>query len=224
MPPRRKGKASMVFSEYKKTMDATPETEGLEFESAVFWLNMFRYPRILVSINNCPDTVIRVPVRVETEHGYVPPVSTISGKAFRGNETVTDIILPPGVSSLGKGAFVNCTHLKRITIPRKVKKIPEACFGNCWELEDVYYEGSREEWKQIEIVNEKYEVDTTGELIPGTPVEKLANERLTHIPGNEPLFCCNVHFNCDLGPDVGSPEFWLKAGHTDITDLFTVKE
>ena len=71
---------------------------------------------------------------------------------------------------------------------------------------------------------EKYEVDTTGELIPGTPVEKLKDERLTHILGNEPLYCCNIHLNCDLGPEVKSPELVLRAGHTDIAGLFTVKE
>ena len=213
----------MKFSEYKTIMDTVPETEDLEFKSAVFWLNMWRYPRLLVSLGENKDAVIRVPAKVATEYGATPPVTVISGKAFRGNETVTDIILPPSVSRIGEGAFANCTHLKRITLPKKITRIPRAAFGNCGELEDVYYEGSREEWQQVEILHHKYEVDLTGRLIPGSPVEKLANERWTHIPGNEPLFCCNIHFGCDLGESGPNPELHLYAGGTEITDLFKVR-
>ena len=133
----------MKFTEYKTIMDETPEAKGLEFKSSVFWLNMWRYPRMLVSLGDNTDAVIRIPAEVPTEYGATPPVTVISGKAFRGNETVTDIILPPSVSRIGEGAFANCVHLKRITIPKKVTHIPRAAFGNCWELEDVYYEGSR---------------------------------------------------------------------------------
>ena len=212
------------FSEYKEMMDNTAETEGMEYKPAFLWLHPWQYPRILVSLGESSSQVIRVPAKVETEYGYMTSVTVIGGKAFRGNESVTDIILPPDVERFGEGAFANCIHLKRITIPRKVKRIPKAAFANCWELEDVYYGGSKEEWKQIEIVREKYEVGLTGELIPGTPVEKNKDERLEHIPGNEALFCCNVHLNCDLGESGTNPQFNLYVGGKEITDAFTVKD
>ncbi|MBO4838650.1 MAG: leucine-rich repeat domain-containing protein [Lachnospiraceae bacterium] len=211
------------FSEYKKILDSTPESEGLEFKSRYFWHNMWRYPRILVSLGDNKDPVIRVPAEVETQYNCKPPVTAVSGSAFRGNETVTDIILPPSVSSIGTGAFANCTHLKRITIPKKVTCIPEAAFGNCRELEDIYYEGSREEWSRVRIVHEKHEVGLTGELIPGTPVEVVRDERLEHIPGNEALYCCNIHLNCDLGESGADPQLHLYVGGKEITEAFTVK-
>ena len=76
----------------------------------------------------------------------------------------------------------------------------------------------------MEILHRKYEVDLTGELIPGSPVEKLANERWTHIAGNEPLYCCNIHFGCDLGKGKPNPEYHLYAGGMEITEIFTVRE
>ncbi len=212
------------FSEYKEVMDSTAETEGMEYKPAYFWLHPWQYPRILISLGDNTGPVIRVPAKVETDHGYRTPVTVIGGNAFRGNESVTDIILPPSVERFGEGAFAGCIHLKRITIPKKVKRIPEAAFANCWELEDVYYEGSKEEWKRIEIVREKYDVGLTGELIPGTPVEKIQDERLEHIPGNEALYCCNIHLNCDLGKSVTNPQLHLYVGGQEITEAFTVKE
>ncbi len=213
----------MKFSEYRPILDGTPETQGMEYRSSVFWLNMWRYPRMLVSLGENKDPVIRVPANVPTEHDCTPPVAVIAGTAFRGNETVTDIILPPSVSELRAGAFANCRRLKRITIPKNVTVIPEAAFANCRDLEDVYYEGSREEWQKVRIVHDKYEVDLTGELIPGTPVETVRDERLTHIPGNEPLYSCNIHFNCDLGERRPVPELRLYAGGSEITEFFKVK-
>lgn len=44
------------------------------------------------------------------------------------------------------------------------------------QLEDVYFEGTMEEWNRINIIHHKYEVEF-GQLIPGTPVQEVKAER-----------------------------------------------
>ena len=87
--------------------------------------------------------------------------------------------------------------MQRITIPVCIREIAEGTFAGCESLTDVYYEGSYEDWKKIEIVSGKHELEFGG-TIPGTPVQQLIDDRLIYLPGNEALLRATVHFNCDL--------------------------
>ncbi|MCR5627721.1 MAG: hypothetical protein K6F99_10405 [Lachnospiraceae bacterium] len=53
-----------------------------------------------------------------------------------------------------------------------------------------------EDWKTIDIVTEKHEIDF-GDFIPGSPVSEIEDERLVHIPGNDALYRATIHFCCD---------------------------
>lgn len=118
-------------------------------------------------------------------------------KAFLTQNTgaITDIIIPFSVTAIYQGAFADCRGLERITIPKAVKKIGQGAFGNCAALTDICYEGSPDEWKEIEIAHRKHEAEL-GELTPGSPVQEKVAERYIHIPGNEPVFSANIHFFC----------------------------
>ena len=52
-------------------------------------------------------------------------------------------------------AFACCGKLVRIYLPRSIKKIEEFAFASCISLKDIYYEGSEEEYKKIEIIKSK---------------------------------------------------------------------
>lgn len=67
-------------------------------------------------------------------------------------------------------------------------------------------------------VQHQHEVELGG-LISGTPVHRIESERWMHIPGNEPLFSANIHFNCQIG-EIPCPEFHVRTGGKDITDAF----
>lgn len=47
------------------------------------------------------------------------------------------VILPEGLTSIGKGAFTGCYNLKAVRIPGGVKEIPESCFEQCHKLKTV---------------------------------------------------------------------------------------
>ncbi|MEE0061468.1 MAG: leucine-rich repeat protein [Acutalibacteraceae bacterium] len=95
--------------------------------------------------------------------------SSIDGVVF--NKTQTELLLypcgrssysytiPDSVTSIGDGelynyddgAFQFCSNLTSITIPDSVTSIDHNAFYNCYNLSDVYYTGSTEQWNIISI-------------------------------------------------------------------------
>ena len=80
-------------------------------------------------------------------------------------------------------------------MPKRVKEIKRNAFAGCDSLEDVYYEGTREEWEKIVIYKGKRVIEM-GNLIPGTPVCEVVDDYEKHDPGNDALLKANIHFNC----------------------------
>ena len=69
-----------------------------------------------------------------------------------GNQR-TEYTVPNSVTSIGDGAFYNCSSLTSVTIPDSVTSIGYSVFKDCKNLKDVYYSGSEEQWKKISINN-----------------------------------------------------------------------
>ena len=187
----------MNFKEYKKIIESAPETSGFEYKLAVIMLHPERLPLAVASLNNCTDKIIKVPTTAVNRYGKNVPVTAIAANAFKGNTNVTDIIPGSNIERIGAGAFAGCTALERITIPKKVSMIPLGTFEGCTSLSDIYYEGTPEEWNKIEKYTEKLEVEY-GNLIPGSPVMEIVEERLIRLHGNEALSLANIHFNCKV--------------------------
>ncbi len=83
-------------------------------------------------------------------------VTAIKNYAFYSCTPLTSIIIPNSVTSIGDYAFRNCTSLTSITIPDSVTSIGVRAFYNCTSLKDVYYAGSKEDWKKITIGSNNY--------------------------------------------------------------------
>ena len=212
----------MNYREYVLKIKDVPVSEKLEYELAVFWLNPGHLPLGLVSLGGEQSKVIKVPAEAVNSHGgydSVVPVIRIARGAFAGNEWVTDIILPASIEKIPAGAFAGCVNLRRITIPKKVKHIDEGTFDGCDVLEDVYYEGTPDDWKNVGIVHHRHEIEF-GRLITGTPVQQIVGERLIHVPGNDALLAANIHFRCELEKAAGPSEFTIKAAGKDATAFF----
>ena len=185
----------MTFQEYTETIKAVTVSDKLEYQLAVYWLHPDILPQKLISLGNEQMPIIKVPPFIVNKYGKKVKVISFSKSVFGGNDTITEIILPPTVTSIPEGAFSDCKSLRNIMIPKAVKIIREGTFVNCESLENVYYEGTPEEWSQIQIMHHKHEV-TFGELVPGTPINRIVSERTVHLPGNDALLTANIHFNC----------------------------
>lgn len=118
------------------------------------------------------------------EHDYATKSLVFSGGGLMRDYTVEEGIVLPwtkykgncdlvviknGITEIGNCAFVGMTNLstgegiKKVLIPRTVTRIGALAFEFCFDLSDVYYEGSEEEWNQITI--EKSNTFLTNSLI-----------------------------------------------------------
>ena len=80
-------------------------------------------------------------------------VTTIGYKAFIGCTSLTNVTIPDSVTSIGDVAFEDCTSLTSVTIPCSVTTIGYKAFKDCTSLKTVYYAGSKKDWKEIKINN-----------------------------------------------------------------------
>ena len=65
----------------------------------------------------------------------------IDGKKVEG-----ELIIPDGVTSIGSGAFYNCSGLTSIAIPDSVTSIGSDAFYSCSNLTSIYYTGDVAGW------------------------------------------------------------------------------
>lgn len=65
------------------------------------------------------------------------PVTGIADGAFRGNGSITEVVVGNNVEYIGKNAFYNCSGLTSITIPDSVTSIGEAAFQSCKSLQSI---------------------------------------------------------------------------------------
>ena len=83
--------------------------------------------------------------------GAVVPdeVKSIGAFAFSGCGGLVSVNTGNGAEEIGKGAFSHCEALTEITIGKSVKTICCGAFFNSG-LRDIYYKGTKEQWKAIE--------------------------------------------------------------------------
>jgi hypothetical protein len=68
---------------------------------------------------------VRIPANIQ---GF--PVKEING-AFTGNTTITGVVIPEGVTSIGAGTFQGCSNLASVVIPRGMENIGNSAFKDC---------------------------------------------------------------------------------------------
>ena len=78
-------------------------------------------------------------------------VTTIGDSAFYYCSSLTNVTIPNSVTTIEYRAFFNCSSLTSVIIPDSVTTIERGAFYDCSSLKDVYYSGSKEQWKKISI-------------------------------------------------------------------------
>lgn len=80
-------------------------------------------------------------------------VIDIGNFAFFGCINLKNAIIGNNVERIGVCAFENCRNLLTISISHNIERIGNSAFRACNNLKNVYYAGSKEDWKNINIEN-----------------------------------------------------------------------
>ena len=64
-------------------------------------------------------------------------VTSIGDKAFYRCSSLTSFVIPNGVTRIGNGAFLGCSSLKEVAIPNSVTSIGDGAFASCRSLSNI---------------------------------------------------------------------------------------
>lgn len=112
------------------------------------------FPESIVSIGEYSfyDCDYLVSVSLENSN-----ITKLSSNAFAGDGNLAEILLPAGLKEIEERALFWCSALTSIFIPATIDTIGNQVFAGCLKLTDVYYGGSEEEWKVVEVgTNNQY--------------------------------------------------------------------
>lgn len=77
-------------------------------------------------------------------------VMEIDEWAFVNCDNLVSITIPNSVKTIDSNTFDDCDSLKEVTIPVNVTYISENAFADCENLTEIKYEGTIDDWKNIE--------------------------------------------------------------------------
>lgn len=60
-------------------------------------------------------------------------------------------IMPKELEIISSGAFYGCQKIKKVYLYKNIKLIADEAFSGCLNLTEIYYEGTKDEWDEINI-------------------------------------------------------------------------
>lgn len=122
-------------------------------------------------------------------------VEELPNYAFAACKSLQTVVLQSGVTELGYDVFDECEQLQKIEFPDTVTLIDLYSFRGCEKLTDIYYTGSSEGWRAVEIKE----------------------------TGNEPLLAAPVHYNTHMPEEALVPETVPETVPTTVPEDTTVE-
>ena len=96
--------------------------------------------------------------------GY--PVTAIGAHAFSECDAIETVVIPDTVITIGDYAFAYCQGIKTVEIGAGVMYIGDFAFDECKSLSEVIYNGTKEQWNEININDNEYLLNATIHCLP----------------------------------------------------------
>ena len=105
-----------------------------------------------ILFNKDKTTLIQYAIgKTDTQYTIPDSVTSIGDGAFSDCSSLESVTIGNSVESIGDCAFNYCSSLESVVIPDSVTSIGDWAFYQCSSLTDVYYGGSENEWNAISI-------------------------------------------------------------------------
>lgn len=84
--------------------------------------------------------------------GNLGTVYSLKNSAFEFDASLEEVVFAEGLETIGAFSFSGCSSLGRIVLPASLKKIEASAFYDTGSLK-VFYAGSEDQWKSVEIAS-----------------------------------------------------------------------
>ena len=186
---------------------------------AYYWIHPERIPKILIDLGSFKGGFYKMP-DFYTNYKYLSgdlldepievPIIGFKENIFHNNIDISDLVLSCHQQTLPTEAFKGMSNLKRIWIPKNVSYIPKDCFSGCSSLEEIYYEGSEDDFKGIEVYYKRYRV------IPRLGIKDDIEAYYDY--GNLPFLKAKVYYN--QARDIESiKRYYIAYKKKDVTSI-----
>lgn len=107
----------------------------IEEESiSVYEYEYLELEKIVITAYSGEESLVIVPEKIEGKS-----VTAIGDKAFYENHSITKVLLPEGIESIGKAAFAKCAYVEYIFLPSTVREVGEGAFANMNNLKELRF-------------------------------------------------------------------------------------
>ena len=90
------------------------------------------------------DTEVVIPAYVGAK-----AVTSIAVEAFSQKTGITSVVIPETVTAIGVNAFRFCYAMTEARLYCRIDYLDNSVFSGCYELKDLYFSGTEEEWDRI---------------------------------------------------------------------------
>ena len=106
-------------------------------------------------------------------------VTSIGARAFQNCSGLTEVTISEGVVIIWGAVFYNCSGLTSITIPASATEINTYLLSGCQNLKDVYYAGTCEVWRGLNLAYDRGSVTVhcaDGVISPNTDANRCGDD------------------------------------------------
>lgn len=206
---------------YRELIETADYAKDCEFGLACMWIHPELLPKKLLTLGRYDNGFYKMPERYTNytflsgaplKEPVIVPVVSFRKDLFASNEDITDLILSRNMGSIPEGAFKDMKNLRRIWIPKGISYILKDTFIGCENLEEVYYEGSEEDFGKIDIYYKQFTVISKPGLIDEV--------RVWYDSGNLPLINAKKYYNVVREPIDKAVEATVEVGGRTVNEIF----
>ncbi|MBQ2664500.1 MAG: leucine-rich repeat domain-containing protein [Clostridia bacterium] len=141
-----------AFASCKNLISITIPDSVISIENGAFTycrnLTSINIPYSITSIGDVAFTYCDKLSNIDLPDSIV----SIGVNAFADCHSLQHINIPKGMTHIADLTFYFCSDLKNVYIPKSITRVGESAFW-CYQLSDVFYEGTEEQWNNIDIAD-----------------------------------------------------------------------